>query len=149
MQETEELRALLITTLNQNRCCALLTVCTHTRNLALFIVWSRYCLFSPSYIKRMAKLIFSEYRSQPPVGVRSRVWTLTVTLGVSQSAPVIRALSRESVILRAVSIANSFQFTGAFAPKIIPQCTAKTREHRCLLCSIRGNDITFCEASQL
>ncbi len=65
--------------------------------------------------------------------------------------PSLRALirDRESAILRAVSITKSFQCTETFAPWKIPQCTAKTREHRRSLCSLNVNNITFMKRERL
>ncbi len=48
---------------------------------------------------------------------------------------VVRALIRESAILRAVSIVKSFQCTERSLPWKVPQWPTKTREHRHSLCA--------------
>ncbi len=69
----------------------------------------------------------------------TRLWVRLNQLPCS----VVRALIRESDILNAVSIVESFQCTGTFTPWKIPQCTGTTREHRRSLCSLTRNNIIF------
>ncbi len=114
----------LFITFNNSSAAAVVLIHWNTRPFYLFLVPAVACWSSIIFLSSMTLFTFGRLPSLDLASYPLRVHLNQLPYSV------VRALIRESVILRAGLFTESFQYTGTFAPCKIPQYTAKTREHR-------------------